>query len=324
MKIILTGGAGFIGSCMLEKLNRMGIEDVLLVDDVKTSVKWKNLVGKKFSSYIQKDEFFENMEEILKAEKEFSVIHLGACSSTVEEDFDYLWKNNVEFTKKLAYNTVKRGFKFIYASSAATYGDGKQGFSDSCDLNLLKPLNRYGYSKHLFDLHAKKEGYFDESRVYGLKFFNVYGPNEYHKDNMASMVFHGFNQIMETGKIKLFKSNDENILDGEQKRDFVYVEDVCEVIAFFLENKIKGGIYNVGSGVAKSFNDLARAIFAATRKEVNIEYIDMPSRLQKQYQSYTVADVSSLKKAGYTRPFTSLEDGVKKYVQNYLVESKNY
>ncbi len=319
MAILLTGGAGFIGSCLLKKLNELGIVDVYIVDNIGKTEKWKNLVGKRYREYINKAELFSRLDELKGISH---IIHLGACSSTTEDDFDYLWNNNVEFSKKLFQIATIKKLSFIYASSAATYGDGSLGFYDKCDINELKPMNRYGYSKQLFDSWQISQ--VDRPpQVVGLKFFNVYGPNEYHKDKMASMIYRGFNQISQCGGIKLFKSNNEMIKDGDQCRDFVYVKDVCDTILWFLNRPKVEGIYNVGCGKAFSFNDLAHELFSAMDIKTNIEYIDMPKELEKQYQNFTIADIHSLRSVGCDVVFRDLKAGVSEYVKEYL-STPNY
>lgn len=244
---------------------------------------------------------------------------MGAQSATTEKDFDYLYTNNYEYTKTLWMYCAKEEIPFIYASSAATYGDGAFGFDDFCDIDRLMPLNGYGYSKQLFDLWVKHRAEKAPMQQVGLKFFNVYGPNEYFKRDMASMVFHGYNQIQKDGEIRLFKSCDPKYKDGAQLRDFVYVKDVCEVILWFLDHPSASGLFNVGTGKARSFEDLAKSIFAALNLESNIRYIDMPQHLQNKYQYYTEANIGKLKGIGYTRGFTELEDGVCDYVKNHLM-----
>jgi len=319
MSIIVTGGAGFIGSCIVRALNESQYEDIIIVDNVSTSEKWLNLNGKKYTAYINKASLWEKIDSL---EGVTHVIHMGACSSTTEGDFDYLWENNVEFSKRLFDYCVKQGASFIYASSAATYGGGERGFSDR-SIDGLFPLNRYGYSKHVFDLWVEKQETKPRQCV-GLKFFNVYGPNEYHKAGMFSMVYQGYWQIAKMGQIKLFKSNVAGIDHGEQKRDFLYVKDICSLVLWLIKNEGVSGLFNVGTGVARSFNDLARAIFSALDKEPKITYIDMPAGLEKQYQYYTEASIEKLREAGYSKSFYSLEDGVKDYVKNYLTGEARY
>ena len=315
-KFILTGGAGFIGSCILRTLNDCGISDITVVDHIASTQKWKNLSNKQYSEYVHKDQFLERLKS-----GEFkhvdAVIHMGACSSTTENDFDYLWMNNVEYSKQLWDFCTDNGIPFIYASSAATYGDGKEGFDDQKDISSLRPLNGYGYSKQVFDLWTLRQEK-KPPQVVGLKFFNVYGPNEYCKGSMASMVYHGYRQMKEDGKIRLFKSEDYHYVDGGQERDFVYVKDVCKVIRFFLEHPECSGIYNVGTGRAQTFAELASAVFYALGKEPVIEYIDMPEELKEKYQYHTQAEITKLRNVGYTEPFMDVKEGVKDYVLEHL------
>ncbi len=314
--IIVTGGAGFIGSALVAGLNQRGIKDIIIVDELGTDDKWKNLRNLQYSDYIEKDDFLH----FLSDEPEFNVeaiLHMGACSSTTETDCSYLVKNNYEYSTILANWADSISARFIYASSAATYGDGKEGFSDDHALiNKLQPLNMYGYSKHMFDQWAMRTGMVE--KIVGLKFFNVYGPNEYHKAGMISFVLRAFNQINETGKVKLFKSHNPDYKDGEFVRDFIYIKDVVEMVLFFLDNDKVNGIFNIGTAKARSWNDLAKATFNAMGRDVNIEYVSMPEHLRDKYQYFTQADISKIQKAGYDKPITSLEDAVKDYVCNYL------
>lgn len=315
MCYIVTGGAGFIGSCVVHALNDAGIDDIIVVDNVAKTDKWMNLRNKRYTEYIHKSLFLERLSEIKNV---CAIIHMGACSSTTERDFDYLWNNNFEFTKALWNYCAEKGVPFIYASSAATYGDGSRGFDDRGDIDELLPLNGYGYSKQLFDQWVKHQAKVFPPQYAGLKFFNVYGPNEYFKGSMGSMVYHGYKQIREGGSIRLFKSCNPNYADGEQLRDFVYVKDVCSVILWLLEHKDVSGLFNVGTGRAQSFRELAEATFHALNLEPRIEYIEMPEHLREKYQYYTKAEMDKLRKAGYTQPFMSVEQGVTDYVQNYL------
>lgn len=317
--IIITGAAGFIGSCILQKINSIGYSDVIAVDNIAQTDKWLNLSNKKYVTYIHKNNLINVLEELKDIE---AIIHMGACSSTTEKDFDYLYNNNFEFTKILWNYCSNHRIPFIYASSAATYGDGSEGFDDNCDIDKLRPLNAYGYSKQLFDLWVKHQATTFPLQHVGLKFFNVYGPNEYYKGSMASMVYHGFNQIMSDGEIRLFKSNNPNYADGEQLRDFIYVEDICNVIMWFLDHKTVSGLFNVGTGKAQSFRNLAEATFRALDLAPNIRYINMPEHLKDKYQYYTQANMDKLKLVGYDKSFMTVEEGVEEYVKNYL--SKGY
>ena len=246
-----------------------------------------------------------------------AVFHLGACSSTTETDASYLIKNNYQYSKSLAQWAIAAGIRFIYASSAATYGDGENGFADEEDkIETLKPLNPYGYSKQLFDLWAKRHGLLE--KIVGLKYFNVFGPNEYHKADMRSFVLKAFEQINAAGRVRLFKSYRPEYPDGGQKRDFLYVKDAVDMTLFFYDNPQIGGLFNIGTGIARSWNDLANAVFAAMAKKPNIEYIEMPDSIRGQYQYFTQADISKLRSAGCGKKPTSLESAIKDYVQNYL------
>lgn len=318
--IILTGGAGFIGSCMLASLNAAGREDVLVVDSLGTGNKWKNLVDRTFIGIVSKQEFRDMMAVGDVDDDVEAIIHLGACSSTTESDADYLYDNNYRYSVDVAEFAAEVGARFIYASSAATYGDGARGYADTS--TDLRPLNMYGYSKHLFDQWVRSHGY-DASCV-GLKFFNVFGPNEYHKGAMASMVSKAVHQIAETGSVTLFKSNDSRFGDGGQMRDFIYVKDVCDVMIKLLGRHDVNGIFNLGTGVARSWNDLMTSVFAAMDRPASISYIDMPDGLAKQYQNYTQADMSTLQAAMPDVAFGTLEDTVADYVRGYLLKDWPY
>ena len=324
--IIITGSAGFIGSATAAYFNELGYNDLVLVDDFSREAKKNNYSGKKFYTLVERDEFFKwltGKEDLVQA-----IIHLGARTDTMEPDEEIFKKLNLEYSKKIWNIASVHQIPLIYASSAATYGEGENGFDDNETLlPKLKPMNPYAVSKHQFDLWVQEQVKQNKQPFFwaGLKFFNVYGPNEYHKGRMASVVFHGFNQIKETGKIKLFKSYKPEYKDGEQKRDFIYVKDVVKVIHHLLENRPKSGIYNLGSGQARTFNDLANAIFKALGLELNIEYIDMPEYIKDKYQYFTEAKMDKLKTQGeYTNDFYSLEEGVDDYVNNFLVKNRYY
>jgi ADP-L-glycero-D-manno-heptose 6-epimerase len=315
--IVVTGGAGFIGSAIVWRLNQLGSDNILIVDELGLDDKWKKLTSLKFADYMNKWEFLDKLESGFEFDIE-SIVHMGANSSTTEKDADHLIENNYEYTKSLAVYSVEKGIRFVYASSAATYGDGSLGFCDNEDeIQTLRPLNMYGYSKQLFDLWAIRNKLTD--KIAGIKYFNVYGPNEYHKGDMRSVVSKAYDQIQSTGMVRLFKSEHPDYKDGEQKRDFIYIKDAVDMTLFLLTNKDKNGIYNVGSGKARTWNDLVYAIFSAIGKPANIEYIDLPGTLSKKYQYFTEADLSKIKKAGYTQPLFSLEEGVADYVKNYLM-----
>ncbi len=319
--IIVTGGAGFIGSAIVAELNARGNSDILIVDELGRDEKWKNLRRLRYADYMEKDVFLEAVQaDVLQVEVE-AVIHMGACSSTTETDASYLVSNNFEYTQALAEWAVKEDIRFIYASSAATYGDGSGGFSDDEDeLEKLIPLNMYGYSKHMFDLWAKRHGLF--GRIVGLKYFNVYGPNEYHKGEMRSFVNKAFYQIREKGRVGLFKSYLPQYPDGGQKRDFIYVKDAVAMTLFFLENEDVCGLYNIGTGEARTWNDLAAAVFAAMGREKAIDYIEMPETLREKYQYFTQADTRKLRAAGCKAPVARMEAAVRDYVTNYLMKDE--
>jgi ADP-L-glycero-D-manno-heptose 6-epimerase len=310
--IILTGGAGFIGTNTLITLNDLGHRDILVVDHVGSTEKWKNLVGCDYREYVHKDRLWGWLARYPQ-EKIAAIIHLGACTDTMEMDFDYLTVNNVQYSQKLWQICAEKGVPFIYASSAATYGDGSLGFSDDhAQTHRYRPINPYGLSKHLFDLWALKQAQTPE-RWYGIKFFNVYGPFENHKDRMASVAHFAIPQALETGKIRLFKSHRADCADGEQKRDFVYVQDVVDLLVHLLDFPAPSGLYNAGSGTGQTFNALASAIFKAVDKPARIEYFDMPESLRGSYQYTTEADMLKLLGTGYPYQPTPLEAGIERY-----------
>jgi len=318
--VILTGGAGFIGSVLLRRLNEAGHKDVLVVDRAAMENS-TNLKGKDYT-FEERDSFFSLLRSFAPSDVE-AILHIGAITSTTETDKSLLTKYNFEFSKQLAVWAFEHDTRFIYASSAATYGDGANGFSDSDEVTRkLKPLNLYGQSKQDFDVWLLNSGYQD--RACGFKFFNVFGPNEYHKADMGSLVFKAYHQIKETGALRLFKSADPRYKDGEFKRDFIYVMDAADVVMWALDNPKVNGIFNLGTGKARSWNDLANAMFDAMNKPRNIIYIDMPENVRKQYQYFTEADMSKLRAAGYTKPFQSLEDSVSDYARSYLMQPNPY
>jgi len=322
-RILVTGGAGFIGSALVWALNRRGLTNIVVSDLLGQDEKWKNLVPLKFADYVEAGTFRERIAAQTGAFGKFSaVFHLGACSATTEKNASYLVDNNFAYTKELAAWSLAQKARFIYASSAATYGDGAQGMDDqNADLAALRPLNMYGYSKHLFDLHAQREGFL--SSIVGVKYFNVYGPNEDHKGDMRSLVNKAYQQILETGKVRLFKSYKPEYKDGEQMRDFLYVKDAIEMTIHFADTATTaGGLYNLGSGEANTWLTLSRAIFSALGREPQIEFIEMPEVLRGKYQYYTKADIAKLRASGYTKPLTPLNEAVRDYVQGYMVPSK--
>ena len=317
-KIIVTGGAGFIGSAVVWRLNQMGRDDILIVDKMDETDKWKNLAPLRFADYIEAVDLLDLIDDLRGVE---TIFHLGACSSTTERDADMMLRNNYQYTKELADWAMAGKVRFIYASSAATYGDGSAGMADGISgLDDLRPLNVYGYSKHLFDQYAARNGWFDN--IVGLKYFNVFGPNEEHKGDMRSLVSKAYGQIMETGRMQLFKSHDPGYKNGEFGRDFVYVKDAVDMTLFFMENEA-GGLFNVGSGRMQTWNALANAIFAAMDRPAEIEYVEMPDHLRDRYQYRTEADLSRIREAGFEGGITPLESAVADYVQNYLIPGKH-
>ncbi|MBK9164451.1 MAG: ADP-glyceromanno-heptose 6-epimerase [Acidobacteria bacterium] len=339
MKIIVTGGAGFIGSAVVWRLNEMGVDDILIADVMDETDKWKNLVPLRFADYIDAYDLMDDLDEFKDADV---VFHLGACSSTTETDADYMIRNNYHYTQDLARWAVKNDIRFIYASSAATYGDGSAGMADGFEhLGKLRPLNVYGYSKHLFDQWAARNGLFD--KIVGLKYFNVFGPNEDHKGDMRSLVNKAFDQINSTGKLQLFKSANPDYEDGEFGRDFVYVKDAVGMTLHFWDSgaltdvrasdggaitnvrasDTRGGLFNVGSGRMNTWNALADAIFKALDLPRNVEFIDMPEHLRDRYQYHTQADLTRIRNSGYTAETTPLDSAVADYVRNYLVPGKH-
>ena len=320
--IVVTGAAGFIGSCLISKLNKEGHENLILVDDFSQLQKIDNYHTKNFIHKIERSHFLDWFEE--HASEITFVYHIGARTDTTEFNVELFNELNLNYTKSIWSTCAKHFIPLVYASSAATYGLGEFGYDDDeSKINLLKPLNPYGDSKNDFDKWAITQKICPPKWV-GFKFFNVYGPNEYHKGRMASVIFHSFNQINEKGQVKLFRSHNPNYTDGGQLRDFVYVKDLVDVLYFTYGENIKNGIYNLGSGKARTFLDLAKATFKALGKEANIEFIDTPIDIRDKYQYFTEANMSKLVDQGYKKPFTSLEDGVNDYVTNYLIGKKYF
>ena len=319
--IIVTGGAGLIGSAVIWKLNQENIRDILVVDHLGTSAKWKNLAPLRYMDYMERDEFAGLLASGKLEHADIGgILHLGACSSTTERDASYLAVNNFRYTKLLADFAFGRRIPMVYASSCATYGDGACGYrDDESSIERLRPLNMYGYSKQMFDLYAKEKGYLN--RLAGCKFSNVYGPNERHKGEMRSVVLRAYEQISEAGTMKLFRSYRKEYADGEQMRDFLYVKDAAAMMLHLFRSKASG-LFNVGSGRAETWNALAEAVFDALGKPVHIEYIDMPEHLQKCYQYYTCTEMDKMRRSGYTAPVSGLRDAVHDMVCNYLVPGK--
>ena len=318
-RYVVTGGAGMIGSGIVWALNNRGIDNILIVDCLGKDEKWRNLVPLQYSDYLDAREFLQ----ITKTKGDTlgpisTVFHMGACSSTTETNAKYLMRNNFAYTRDIAQWAVSRRFRFIYASSAATYGDGSEGMSDQTEaLYAYRPLNMYGYSKHLFDCHAIQRGI--SRGITGLKFFNVFGPNEHHKDEMRSLVCKGYHEILQTGKMRLFRSHHPDYSDGEQKRDFLYLKDAVEMTLHLAEIPLAGGLFNLGSGQATTWLELAEAIFAAMGRPSQIEFIEMPEHLRDTYQYFTQAEMTRFQGTNYTEPMTSLEEAVRDYIQKYLI-----
>lgn len=323
--IVVTGAAGFIGSCLVSRLNTDGNTDLVLVDDFSKKEKSTNYSSKKYSKLIERSEFLTWFQA--NASSVNYVFHIGARTDTTEFDKNIFDELNVNYTKAIWEICSQNKIGISYASSAATYGLGEFGYDDDeSKIPQLKPLNPYGDSKNNFDIWALRQAQDGKQPPVwqGFKFFNVYGPNEFHKGRMASVIFHAFNQINEKGLVKLFRSHNPKYKDGGQLRDFIYVKDLVDVLVFAYKNKIKNGIYNLGSGTARTFLDLANATFKALNKEPKIEFIDTPIDIRDKYQYFTEANMKKLAEAGYKKPFTSLEEGVTDYVKNYLVGHKYY
>ncbi len=321
--LVVTGGAGFIGSALVAALNARGRTDVLIVDEYGDGPKWKNLRGKQFLDVVAPDVFAQALAAGKYDGKLDGILHIGAITDTSFADMDMLNDRNVRYTRTLAEWSMAHKVRFVYASSASVYGDGARGFSDEDAVTPgLLPLNPYAFSKWLSDSEAIREGW--TSQIASLRFFNVFGPNEYHKGRMASVIWHAANQIRETGQIKLFQSHKEGYADGAQERDFVYVKDVCAVVLWFLDHPNANGIYNVGTGQARTFNDLAAAIFRALDKTPDIAYIPTPENIRAAYQYHTQAELSRLRAVGCDVPFVSLEAAVSDYVREYLQNDNPY
>ncbi|HVU08681.1 MAG TPA: ADP-glyceromanno-heptose 6-epimerase [Verrucomicrobiae bacterium] len=319
-RVLVTGGAGFIGSALVWALNRRGCENIVVCDILGANEKWRNLTPLRFADYVEAADLLPRLQSGALGKFDL-ILHMGACSATTEKDATYLIKNNFEFTKDLCAWSLKNKTRFVYASSAATYGDGSTGMDDD-DLHLekLRPLNMYGYSKHLFDLHAQRGGFL--KKIIGLKYFNVFGPNEDHKGDMRSLVHKSFAQVQNKNVIRLFKSYRSDYRDGEQKRDFLYVKDAVAMTLHLAANKKAAGLFNIGGGKARTWIDLANSVFAALGKKPRIEFIEMPETIRDKYQYFTQADISKLRATGYKEKITSLEDAVKDYIQNYLVSDR--
>jgi len=322
-RILVTGGAGFIGSALIWALNKLGLDNIFVTDQLSKDEKWLNLAPLKFDDYVAAETLRKEVESDKPALREIAwVFHLGACSSTTERDVGYLMENNYQYTAVLCDWAMRSKARFVYASSAATYGDGSVGMKDDeSSIESLRPLNAYGYSKQLFDLHARKRGLL--TKIVGLKYFNVYGPNEWHKGDMRSLVNKAFDQVRETGKIQLFKSYRQEFKDGEQMRDFLYVKDAVEMTLHLATTPEANGLFNLGSGEARTWIDLANAVFSALGRSPHIEFIEMPETIRGKYQYYTRASIQKLKATGYQGPHFTLEEAVKDYVQNYLLPGKH-
>jgi ADP-L-glycero-D-manno-heptose 6-epimerase len=318
--IVVTGGSGFIGSALIWRLNQKGITDILAVDHLAESEKWKNLVPLRFADYLDRNEFITKLEQGDFGISIEAILHLGACSATTERNADYLMENNYRYTQRIAqWREHHAGTRLIYASSAATYGDGSNGYRDDEEqLQTLRPLNMYGYSKHLFDLYAKRMGWL--KNIVGLKYFNVFGPNENHKGDMRSIINKAYPGIRDTGTMSLFKSYRNDYADGEQKRDFIYIKDAVEMTLYFLDKPNVNGLFNIGTGVVRSWNDVAGALFAAADKKPSIKYIPMPEAIRDKYQYYTCADLTKLRNAGCDHECDTLENSIADYVGNYLAK----
>jgi ADP-L-glycero-D-manno-heptose 6-epimerase len=319
-RVLVTGGAGFIGSALVWALNRRGCDNIVVCDILGTNEKWRNLTPLRFADYVEAADLLPRVQSGALGKFD-CVLHLGACSATTEKDATYLIKNNYEFTKDLAVWSLANKARFVYASSAATYGDGAQGMEDNeVALDTLRPLNMYGYSKHLFDLHAKRAGFLN--KIVGLKYFNVFGPNEDHKGDMRSLVHKSFAQVQSKGVIQLFKSYRKEYKNGEQKRDFLYVKDCAAMTLHLAATPKANGLFNIGSGHARTWIDLSNAVFTALKKKPSIKFIEMPEAIRDKYQYFTQANLMRLRGTGYSTPVTSLENAVNDYVRKYLVPDR--
>ncbi len=322
-RVLVTGGAGFIGSALVHALNRRGCDRIIIADRLRTGEKWRNLVPLRFEDFVDADELPADLARGDLGEFDL-VLHMGACSATTEKDAGYLLRNNYEFSRTLARWAVDRGVRFVYASSAATYGDGERGMNDVgesvVDLARLRPLNMYGYSKQMFDVWAARNGLL--GTITGLKYFNIFGPNEAHKGDMRSLVAKSVPQILETGAIQLFRSYRPEYADGEQRRDFLYIEDATAMTLHLASRRRATGIFNVGSGRAVTWLDLAGAMFTALGREPNVEFIEMPEQLRPKYQYFTEADISKLRATGYDAAITPLADAIRSYVRDYLLPDR--
>lgn len=320
-RILVTGGAGFIGSALVWALNQLGMDQIVIADRLGTDDKWRNMVPLRFQDYLEADDLFDNLFSSKLGSFDL-ILHMGACSATTETDATFLAHNNFEFTKKLAHWALNNSARFVYASSAATYGNGTQGMSDSIqtpdELAKLRPLNPYGYSKHLFDQYAANSGMLP--KIVGLKYFNVYGPNEAHKGEMRSLVHKAFGQIQQTGQVKLFRSHRPDYRDGEQQRDFLYIKDAVAMSLHLAFSPNASGLYNIGSGTAHTWIELVNALFSAIGTAPQIEFIDMPESIRSRYQYHTQADITRLRSTGYSTAVTPLANAVHDYVRHYLTE----
>lgn len=320
-RVLVTGGAGLIGSALVWELNRLGVDDIMIADRLGSGEKWRHLVPLRFVDYLEADDLARIVEETpSKLKTVGAVFHLGACSSTTETDATFLMRNNFGYTKMLAEWALSAGRRFVYASSGATYGAREHDLREDLDPATLRPLNKYGYSKHIFDVYAKRTGLLDHA--VGVKYFNVYGPNEDHKGDMRSVVHKSFESISRDGTVRLFKSYRPEIADGEQTRDFIYVKDAVAMTVHLAAAYDTHGLYNVGSGTSRTWKDLANAVFAAMNLRPQIRFIDMPETLRPRYQYATRASIDKLLASGYDRPITSLEDGIADYVRGYLTPGR--